>query len=297
MSYNRLKQIYLGIIPAYPLGYVLVHGFRGDQIWAKLWTDRSSIEPGEHLKELVEQEIDKLENIKKYRVALTDQTEPKVYGGLYLTSGSELQFPIRANLEDVEKARRLGANLEIDMGFSKYRRKIEVNSAAGDEIIARLMLSEAAKRFLVCRQIQIANSGEFFCIPILAWFGISTTGYLVLKAVSMAAGAWIGALSAIGTTIGAFNLFMRNFEAHKVEKADNMAINRGEEYLTGAIDYFESTLKLNRMIRRVLGEEGERTITKRGDSLVDPVALTKRLRNARKLWRKLKEEQIEDDAE
>lgn len=45
--------------------------------------------------------------------------EPKVYGGLFLSNGAELQFPLRMTLDDVETARRMGANLEVDLGLSK----------------------------------------------------------------------------------------------------------------------------------------------------------------------------------
>lgn len=83
--------------------------------------------------------------------------EPKTYGGLFLSSGAELQFPLRMTLDDVETARRIGANLEVDLGLSKHRRKIEMNSETGDEIISRLMLSDAAKMFVVQRELQIAN--------------------------------------------------------------------------------------------------------------------------------------------
>uniref|UniRef100_A0A8R1DGU2 Uncharacterized protein n=2 Tax=Caenorhabditis japonica TaxID=281687 RepID=A0A8R1DGU2_CAEJA len=216
-AYSRLKQIYLGIIPAYPLGYVFVHGFRGDQIWAKPYMDRSNLEPSEHLKELVESEIDKMDGLKKakYTVALTDEMEPKVYGGLFLSCGAELQFPLRMSLDDVETARRIGANLEVDMGLSKHRRKVEVASETGDELITRLMISDSAKRFLVQRQLLIAN--------------------------------------------------------------------RGEEYAIGAIDYLDSTMKLNRLYRKVLGEEGDRRIARNGDVIDDVLKLSVRIREIRKI--------------
>ncbi|CAP34470.2 Protein CBG16527 [Caenorhabditis briggsae] len=303
--FGRLKQIYMGFIPIYPLGYVILHGFRGDQIWAKPYLDRSSMEPSGHLKELVEQEIDKMEKLKKFQVVLTDEMEPKVYGALFLSSGAELQFPLRMTLDDVETARRIGANLEVDLGLSKHRRKVEVNSETGDELIARLMLSDAAKHFIVQRQLQIANSGEYFCAPILAWLGLSTMGYGVLNTTAMIVGPYIATATAVVFTIAAFSEFSRRFESFKITQADQDTISRGDEYTIGAIDYLESTMKLNRLYRKVsyndfriirpsfqvLGEEGERKIARNGDLVDDLVKHSTRIKEIRKLRKQMKQKQ------
>lgn len=53
------------------------------------------------------------------KVALTDRAEPRVYGGFFLTSGAELQFPVRVSFGDVEEARRLAQNVEIDLGLAR----------------------------------------------------------------------------------------------------------------------------------------------------------------------------------
>lgn len=226
--FSRIKQIYLGIIPIYPLGYIMVHGFRGDQIWAKPYLNRSSLEPSESLKELVEHEMDKMEGLKKskFHVVLTDEMEPKTYGGLFLSSGAELQFPLRMTLDDVETARRIGANLEVDLGLSKHRRKIEMNSETGDEIISRLMLSDAAKMFVVQRELQIANSGEYFCAPIFAWIGISSMSYGVLNGIAMMAGPYLATVAALTFTFAAFSQFSKHFESFKTTRSDEDTVVR-----------------------------------------------------------------------
>ncbi|UMM23722.1 hypothetical protein L5515_004298 [Caenorhabditis briggsae] len=251
------------------------------------------MEPSGHLKELVEQEIDKMEKLKKakFQVVLTDEMEPKVYGALFLSSGAELQFPLRMTLDDVETARRIGANLEVDLGLSKHRRKVEVNSETGDELIARLMLSDAAKHFIVQRQLQIANSGEYFCAPILAWLGLSTMGYGVLNTTAMIVGPYIATATAVVFTIAAFSEFSRRFESFKITQADQDTISRGDEYTIGAIDYLESTMKLNRLYRKVLGEEGERKIARNGDLVDDLVKHSTRIKEIRKLRKQMKQKQ------
>lgn len=42
-TFARLKQVYLGIIPIYPLGYVLVHGMRYQFISYQDISDKKSI--------------------------------------------------------------------------------------------------------------------------------------------------------------------------------------------------------------------------------------------------------------
>uniref|UniRef100_A0A1I7U370 Calcium uniporter protein n=2 Tax=Caenorhabditis tropicalis TaxID=1561998 RepID=A0A1I7U370_9PELO len=291
--FSRLKQVYMGLIPIYPLGYLMIHGFRGDQIWAKPYINRSSMEPSEHLKEIVEQEIDKMEGLKKanFKVVLTDEMEPKVYGGLFLSCGAELQFPLRMTLDDVETARRIGANLEVDMGLSKHRRKVEVNSETGDELIARLMLSDAARRFLVQRQLHIANSGEYFCAPILAWMGLSTMGYGILNVGSVVLGPYMATATAFAFTIATFAQFRKSFDCYKTTKADEETVKRGDEYAIGGIDYLESTMKLNRLYRRVLGEEGENRIERNGDIKDNSVKLSSRIKEIRKIRRHKKQEE------
>ncbi|KAK6055820.1 hypothetical protein COOONC_06673 [Cooperia oncophora] len=286
-----IRQAYLGIIPSYPLGYLLVHGFRGDHPICKAYVERSASPPSDHLKELVESEMDKMDNIKvpKVRVSLTDASEPLVYGCFFLQSGVELQFPVRLSLDDVEQARRLAQNVELDLGLARHRRKIELNSKVGEELTSRMMLSDAAKMFIVQRQLQLANNGLLFSLPMLGWFGIVGAGYGIAigiaRVVGIAAGSLIGLLISAGT----FSQFLKNLNAYKVKWADEKTVEIGKDYLQGARDYFESTMKFNRLLRLLLGEEGERNILKNGDTRFDPILLSARLKNVNTHW-KLKTE-------
>ncbi|KHJ81496.1 hypothetical protein OESDEN_18818 [Oesophagostomum dentatum] len=102
-------------------------------------------------------------------VTLTDSGESRTYGGFFLKPGAELQFPLRTSFEDVEHARRLASSIELDLGLARHRRKIDVNSRVGDELISRMMLSDRAKRFLIQRELRIANRyvSDLACIVYL----------------------------------------------------------------------------------------------------------------------------------
>uniref|UniRef100_A0A1I7XPW1 Transmembrane protein n=1 Tax=Heterorhabditis bacteriophora TaxID=37862 RepID=A0A1I7XPW1_HETBA len=276
-----IRQVYLASIPIYPIGYMFVHGFRGDQVWTKAYIERSTFKPSDYLLDLVEGEIDKLDNVKnpKVMITLTDHMEPSVYGGFFLTSGAEVQFPVRVSLDDIEQARRLAANVELDLGVAKHRRKVEVNSKVGDELISRLMLSEIAKKFIIQRQLQIANSGVFFCFPIFAWIGIFSAGYALLSGISTFLGPVVGLVITTGISLAGFKQFMGSFEDYKNRKADEQTVELDDIYLQGAQDYFHSTMKLNRLLRRIMGEEGDQNIDRNGDNKKERISYSARLRH------------------
>ncbi|KAK5964835.1 hypothetical protein GCK32_004075 [Trichostrongylus colubriformis] len=248
-----LRQVYLGIIPSYPIGYMIVNGYRDEQFWTNVYVERSSFPPSEHLKDLVEAEMDKIEIAKnpKVRVSLTSSSEPRVYGCFFLQSGAELQFPMRVSFADVEEARRLANNIELDMGLARHRRKIEVNSKIGEELTSRMILSDAAKMFIVQRQLQLANSGTMFSAPMIAWFGIFAAGYGIAIGISSAVGIALGIPVGLMVSAVTFRQFLESYNAYKLKWADEKTISLGEGYLEGARDYFASTMKFNKLLRFV----------------------------------------------
>ncbi|KAJ1349795.1 hypothetical protein KIN20_005449 [Parelaphostrongylus tenuis] len=204
-----IRQTYLALIPSFPLGYLIVHGFR-NEVFGKFYVNRSNFPPPDSLKDLVESELDKLGSVKhgKVLVCLTDYSEPRLYGGFFLKPGIELQLPIRVSFDDIEQARRLASNIELDLGLARNRRKIEVNSKIGDELISRMMLSDLAKMFVVQRQLQIAKSGSLFCAPMFAWCGIFGAGYAIVVGLSKVTGAAVAACIALIVNTLGFQSFL-----------------------------------------------------------------------------------------
>ncbi|PIO63934.1 hypothetical protein TELCIR_14455 [Teladorsagia circumcincta] len=186
---------------------------------------------------------------------------------------------MRVSFEDVESARRLAQNVELDLGLARHRRKIEVNTKIGEELTSRMVMSDAAKMFIVQRQLQLANSGTLFSAPILAWFGIFSAGYGIVIGISSFVGVAVGSLIGVVVCACAFRQFLKSFNEYKVKWADEKAVEMGEDYLQGARDYFGSTMKFNRLLRVLLGEDGEQNISKNGDVRIDPIPLSARLKN------------------
>ncbi|KJH52449.1 hypothetical protein DICVIV_01294 [Dictyocaulus viviparus] len=259
------QQAYLALIPLYPSGYLLIHGFRDNEFWKRL--NRSAFPAPEHLKDLVESELDKLGAIKKTRtfVSLTDYGEPCVYGCFMTQPGAELQFPMDVSHACVEQARRLTHNIELDLGLPRYRRKIEVDSKIGSELLSRMILSDAAKMFVVQRQLQIANSGKLFSAPIFGWFAIFGAGYAIVTGLSKVVGTVLGVSIAFTFNALVYYQFYSAYNLYKTKWADEKTVDLGFDYLQGARDYFISKMRFNKMLRVVLGEDGVRNISKNGD--------------------------------
>uniref|UniRef100_A0A0K0DJR1 Transmembrane protein n=1 Tax=Angiostrongylus cantonensis TaxID=6313 RepID=A0A0K0DJR1_ANGCA len=207
-----------------------------EEFWAKMYLNRSTFPAPESLEDLVESEVDKLGSLKhaKVLVCLTDHSEPRVYGGFFLKPGVELQLPLNVSFDDVEQARRLANNIEVDLGLARSRRKIEVNSKIGDELISRMMLSDFAKKFVVQRLSKVVG------IALAALLGVAINSL-------------------------AFSRFYRSYNAYRTKWADERAVDLGADYLQGAREYFNSTMKFNRLLRVILGVEGEKNISRNGD--------------------------------
>ncbi|GMT18176.1 hypothetical protein PFISCL1PPCAC_9473, partial [Pristionchus fissidentatus] len=275
-----VRQIYLACIPAYPIGYMVVNSIRDDFFFTKLWVRRSELAPSDHLREIVESEFDRLEDVAvpKVKVFLTDSLEPRVYGGLFLRNGAEIQFPLATSFVDIEYARRLGGHIEMDFGQLRNRRKLESCSNIAEEMLTRMMMSEQAKRFLVQRELQRANDGLLFCLPLFGWALFSTAGYPVLIVLSRFIG-WSGSfIASLGGATLAYREFLKKFEGFAALRMDEKTVRISPKYEEGARDYLATQMAVGRMLKKVMGSEGVLRIAKNGDLLADPVPYSKRLR-------------------
>ncbi|CAJ0940978.1 unnamed protein product, partial [Mesorhabditis belari] len=278
---NWPSQLYWSCIPGFATGYLLVHGIRNERLpFTNFYIHRHS-EPSEYLRNLVDSELFKTKELqnKKMRIFLTDDMEPRVYGGFFFNEGPELQFPLRFSFSDVEHMRRQGAHLEVDLGYAKDRRKLEVNSDICQELFARVILSESAMRFIIQRQLQIANNGTMLFTPIIAQAAIFSIGSIFLKLLTPVFGGPFACAAAIGISSSIFIAVKPTINAYLVKKADRLVLEQDPEYMIGARDYFENVLRLNRLLRKVMGTDGEDCIQKNGESKLDAVSIRSRMKN------------------
>lgn len=292
-----VRQIYLGCVPVYPIGYMLVNSIRDDFIFTKLYVKRSELAPSEHLKELVESEFDRVEDVSspKLNVTLTDSLEPRVFGGFFLRNGAEIQFPLATSFVDIEYARRLGGHIEMDFGQTRNRRKLENSSNIAEEMLTRMMMSEKAKRFIVQRELQRANDGLLFCLPLFGWALFSTAGYPLLIVLSRFIGSTASFIASLGGATLAYREFLKKIEGFATLRMDEKTVRMGGSYEEGARDYLATQMSVGRMLKKVMGTEGSRRIAKNGDLLADVVPYSKRLRAIDQL--NLKKAEVADKAE
>ncbi|GMR41335.1 hypothetical protein PMAYCL1PPCAC_11530 [Pristionchus mayeri] len=276
-----VRQVYLGCIPAYPIGYLLVHCVRDDFFFTKFYVKRSDLAPSEHLKEIVENEFDNLEGDVQHprlHVTLTDSLEPSVFGGFFLKNGAEIQFPLAASFVDIEYARRLGGHIEMDFGQTRNRRKLENSSSIAEEMLTRMMLSEKAKKFIVQSQLQRANDGLLFSLPLFGWAALSTAGYPMLLMLSRFIGFTASFVASLGGATLAYRELLKKLEGFAALRTDEKTVRMGRQYEEGAREYLATQMAVGRMLKKVMGSEGKLRIAKNGDLLADAVPYSRRLR-------------------
>ncbi|GMS88933.1 hypothetical protein PENTCL1PPCAC_11108, partial [Pristionchus entomophagus] len=275
-----VRQTYLACIPAFPIGHLLVNSIRDDFFFTKLYVRRSELEPSEHLKELVESEFELIEVVSspKLRVTLTDSLEPRVYGGFFIRNGAEIQFPLATSFVDIEYARRLGGHIEMDFGRARNRRKLENSSEIAEEMLTRMMMSEQAKKFIVQRELQKANDGFLFCLPMLGWAFFATAGYPLLCVLARFIGSTASFIASLGGATLAYREFLKKIEGFSALRMDEKTVKMGRVYEEGARDYLATQMSVGRMLKKVMGTEGKLRIAKNGDLLADTVPYSKRLR-------------------
>ncbi|CAJ0582837.1 unnamed protein product, partial [Mesorhabditis spiculigera] len=279
-SRNWAKQLYWSAIPAYGCGYLLVHSMRDYGLPIEyLYVDRHAMEPSEGFLSLVESEVDKMKGLRnaKLKVTMTDKMEPKVYGGFFLNRGAEIQFPLRYAFSDVEHLRRQGAHIELDLGYAKNRRKLEVNSEICQQLFERILLTDSAKRFAIQRELQIANSGLIFSFPIITQAAVFLGGYLSVPLLAPFLGPTIPYVLAFCASTASYVALRPVFDGYLTRLADKLTLTEHPEYLAGARDYFQNVLSLNRLLRRIMGAEGEACIKKDGESRLDALPIHTRL--------------------
>ncbi|PAV80048.1 hypothetical protein WR25_04883 [Diploscapter pachys] len=289
-SWSWQKNILIGTIPVFPLIYGIKEAIRKNyNNLQNIYIERSSLKPSEQLKEIVNAELDKLDLDKmNLYMCLTDNAHPKTYGCFALREGAEIQLPVRVSFEDVEQARRLGANLEIDLGIPSFRKKVVVASEVGDEIVERMMLSDAAKHFIVQSQLQLAANSRIFVVPMLFQFTCLALAYPIYLLLGKVMAASLAVACALIIVYSAIFIQLKYHKTYKVQFADEITANLGEDYAQGAVDYFEASMRLNQLLRTVMGEEGEKNISENGDYKLDSLPFSERLSEAKKILMKMK---------
>uniref|UniRef100_A0A915BGY6 Uncharacterized protein n=1 Tax=Parascaris univalens TaxID=6257 RepID=A0A915BGY6_PARUN len=273
------KQAFLCFLPIYPLGHLFINGYRLDSPLSWIYIKRVDYPIPDHLSELIESELENLEDLPKadLLVTLTDKFDARSYGGFYLRPAVEMQIPLRAAIRDLEEAAHLGSNIEVDIGIARKKLKMSMNSKLGERLLTEFIISDAARHFIVQRELRRANSGKALCIPIFLWAGTFGVSFLFLNLATPLVGpiAAFSLSSAIALT--SFYTLYNRFTVFLESKLDIDTCKKSDLYLEGAEDFLKSTMKLNRLLRSTMGVDGAKCIAENGDRIGDKWPYSKRL--------------------
>ncbi|VDO29061.1 unnamed protein product [Brugia timori] len=240
--------------------------------------------------DMVESELDKLKNLLmkvNTNIAVTDSLDPEWRGGFYFRNGFELLLPLRAvakNLSELPKMKQI-VNVKTN-GFLLGKRKfLDTTTDIGKHIFDDYFLSEAARRFLIRRELLRANSRQFILVPVSMWILLSSVvclSFMCLmrygRIVSYGSLAVLMPLAAV-----IFQNAMRNFFSQSEMMLDYNACADSPEYVEGARQYLNSSAVTNLRIRNALGDLESEFIAANGDSVGDSWPYSKRLKAIQKL--------------
>jgi len=142
---------------------------------------------------------------------------------------------------------------------------------AGKVLLESLVLSEKAKKFAIAREIHLANTFRFH---------INSISIIVTTILSIALGQeainrfripriliYRSAIRLFSLVIGfsVWCLVSEIFNYNWSVNADEAAVNQGEEYYEGAVEYYDKMRKRNAALYVLLGERGKSMFTKEGN--------------------------------
>lgn len=272
------KQAFWTLAAAYPCGYMMIHSWRDVSAYKWLYNRLSGDVP-DHLVELVEDELDNMPGVKKAKVSisLTENMNARTFGAFFIENGAEIQLPLRFAIRNGEDARKLGCNIEVDTGLKKSKRKVDIESKLGEKFLSEIVVSDSARRFVIYRELLHANSGKAFVVPIIMWwvsFGLSYF-FLVLLVPILGNVAAFASATSIASIV--FYKLYTGFKTFLTRKFDAEACERSNLHRKGAEEFFYSSLKLNRLMRKIMGKDGPSYFTEMGDCVNDRIPYSERL--------------------
>uniref|UniRef100_A0A1I8ENC8 Uncharacterized protein n=1 Tax=Wuchereria bancrofti TaxID=6293 RepID=A0A1I8ENC8_WUCBA len=238
--------------------------------------------------DMVESELDKLKSLlMKANIAVTDSLDPEWRGGFYFRNGFELLLPLRAvakNLSELPKMKQI-VNVKTN-GFLLGKKKfLDTTTDIGKHIFDDYFLSEAARRFLIRRELIRANSRQFILVPVFMWILLSSI--VCLSFICLMRYGRIVSYGSLAVLIPLAAVFfqnaMRNFFSQSEMMLDYDACADSPEYVEGARQYLNSSAATNLRIRNAIGDLESEFIAANGDSVGDSWPYSKRLKALQKL--------------
>ncbi|CAL4210563.1 unnamed protein product, partial [Meganyctiphanes norvegica] len=153
--------------------------------------------------------------------------------------------------------------------------EIKWNSTEGQSLKESLILSRDAKKFAIARDLYHLSTGEPF-VKGAGSAGVLASMYILASGVNKKQNfyarpvglriAWYALVSMFAYTLWVFG---QDFPTCMYEKdADLAAIELGETYLKGGLEYYNKILQRNIALHTLMGTEGEKLFTAGGNEQV-----------------------------
>lgn len=142
-----------------------------------------------------------------------------------------------------------------------------------EELKKSLVLSDKAQRFVIARDIswastyyvQLQSAALSFSVVNCYFMGrlVNDRFHLLIRAPRVFRVALYGVIVALHATV--YIGFKDAMSQYWDKKADSKAASLGRDYVEGGIEYYEKLLQRNRALRELLGDEGRKWYTSKGN--------------------------------
>ena len=212
-----------------------------------------------------------LKNKKAFNFFLNAGDEPVFFGystmgGIAQITNSFIGLPWSFQYKSVDELNpdEIGVFVDYQVPWSSPRGKLLLDS---------LIFSDSAKKFATMRQIHMANSYGLhfhtFNVVLVALIYSALSKYQNTRLVRLAKlpSGYNMLLKLIKLAICAtIFYFIRDAIRHAIEaRSDLKAVETGDEYYEGAVEYYSKILQRNKALAFFLGDEGKKYYTSAGD--------------------------------
>lgn len=153
------------------------------------------------------------------------------------------------------------------------QKTIHWSSPDGQALESSLILSDAAQKFAIAREISKANSHQVtlhMAINGTATFALYYLAYSFNRKANLFArplSLRLTLYSLLGSIVFTTWLFIKDVTTYRSEEsADEKAAGISEEYAKGALEFYTKILQRNLALRSLLGEEGQNLFTASGNA-------------------------------
>jgi len=165
----------------------------------------------------------------------------------------------------------------VDVDRDSYRlngNKIDWTSPEAKEFLSTLIYSDRVKRFLIAREVRAVSSHEVFVrcalgpIAVMSYMYITqfyNDKYKLLEKPFFYRSVMYLIAALFSATLTVFLLdFLTNFGE---TSADEETAQLGREYIEAGIEFYETTLRRNKILRAMLGTEGRMVYDEDGNEI------------------------------